>query len=192
MQKNMKKNIRLAIALFSSLFVSACVTVPQEPHVNKNQLAISSVRDIPISYPQGSQFSLASKYVKETSLKAEQTQVIYKFYADAIVADLNGHGFQNTDDAKNSAFHVGFGIALASDLSDETINDKFGITPGLPNNDKFKKGSFLIYIEDARTGKKVWRGAAQGFAHEDSNEAQRAQRTASIVSRVMQQFYATN
>jgi hypothetical protein len=188
----MKTNISLAIALFSSLFVSACVTVPQEIQVNKNQLAISSVRDIPISYSQGSQFSLAPKYVEKTSLKAEQTQAIYKLYADAIVADLNDHGFKNTDDVKNSAFHVGFGIALASDLSDKVINDEFGITPGLPSNDALKKGSFLIYIEDARTGKKVWRGAAQGFAHEDNNETQRAQRTASIVSRVMKQFYATN
>ena len=188
----MKKNISLAVALFSSLFVSACVTVPQEIQINKNQLAISSVRDIPISYPQGSLFSLAPKYVEETSLKANQTQAVYKLYANAIITDLNKHGFKNTDDASNSIFYVGFGIALASDLSDKTINDKFGITPGLPNNDELKKGSFLIYIEDALTGKKVWRGAVQGFAHEDKSEIERGQRTAAIVSRVMKQFYATN
>ncbi|WP_019026416.1 DUF4136 domain-containing protein [Colwellia piezophila] len=188
----MKKNITVATALLSCLFVSACVTVQVQPQVNKNQLAISSVRDIPISYSPGSQFSLAPKYVEETSLKAEQTQTIYKLYADAIIADLNSHGFKNTDDASHSAFYVGFGVALASDLSDETINDKFGVTPGLPSNDELKKGSFLIYIEDARTGKKVWRGAAQGFAHEDSSEAERIQRTVAIVSRVMKQFYMTN
>ena len=188
----MKKNISLAVALFTSLIVSACVTVSQEKQVNKNQLAISSVRDIPISYSRGSLFSLAPKYVKETSLKPEQTQTAYKFYANAIVADLKKHGFKNTDDASNSVFHVGFGIALASDLSDETINDKFGITPGLPDNDEFRKGSFLIYIEDALTGDKVWRGAVQGFAHEDISDTEREQRTAAIVSRVMKQFYATN
>jgi len=188
----MNKKITLAIALLSGTFVTACVTVPQEPAVNKNQLAISSVRDIPISYSQGSQFSLAPKYVEETSLKAKQTQVIYKLYADAIIMDLNSHGFKNTGDAKNSAFHVGFGIALASDLSDQTISDKFGVTPGLPSNDELKKGSFLIYIEDALTGKKVWRGAAQGFAHENIAEAERVQRVEKIVSRVMKQFYVTN
>ena len=187
----MKKNITVAIALLSSLFISACVTVQVQPQVNKNQLAISSVRDIPISYSAGSQFSLAPKYVEETSLKAEQTQAVYKLYADAIIANLTSHGFKNTIDSTNSAFHVGFGVALASDLSDQTINDKFGITPGLPGNDDLKKGSFLIYIEDARTGKKVWRGAVQGFAHEDANEAELKHRTASIVSRVMKQYYAT-
>ncbi|AAZ24727.1 DUF4136 domain-containing protein [Colwellia psychrerythraea] len=188
----MKKNISLAVALFTSLIVSACVTVPQEKQVNKNQLAISSVRDIPISYSPGSLFSLAPKYVKETSLKPEQTQAAYELYANAIIADLKSHGFKNTDDASNSVFHVGFGIALASDLSDKTINDKFGITPGLPSNDELRKGSFLIYIEDVLTGKKVWRGAVQGFAHEDKSEIEREQRTAIIVSRVMKQFYATN
>lgn len=188
----MKKNISLTIALFSSLLVSACVTVPLEPQVNKNQLAISSVRDIPISYSPGSQFSLALKNVAETSLKPEQTQAVYKLYAGAIIAELNHHGFKHTADATNSAFYVGFGVALASDLSDETINKEFGIIPGLPGNDDLKKGSFLIYIEDARTGKKVWRGAVQGFVHEDAKEAEREQRTAAIVSRVMKQFYATN
>ena len=188
----MKKNISVTIVLLSSLFISACVTVPQEPQVNKNQLAISSVRDIPISYAAGSKFSLAPKYVKETSLKAEQTQAIYKIYADAIVSNLTEHSFIKNADARTSEFHVGFGIALASDLSDDTISEKFGITPGLPSNDKLKKGSFLVYIEDAQTGKKVWRGAAQGFAHEDIDEAQRVQRATAIVKRVLNQFYVTN
>lgn len=188
----MKKNISLAVALFSCLFVSACVTVPQEKQVNKNQLAISSVRDIPISYAPGSRFSLAPKYVKETSLKPEQTQAVYKLYANAIINDLKQHGYKNTKDISSSVFYVGFGIALASDLSDKVINDKFGVTPGLPGNEELKKGSFLIYIEDALTGKKVWRGAVQGFAHEDMSETDREYRTATVVNRVMKQFYATN
>ena len=63
----MKKNISFAVALFSCLFVSACVTVPQEKPVNKNQLAISSVRDIPISYAQGSQFSFCLLYTSDAA-----------------------------------------------------------------------------------------------------------------------------
>lgn len=188
----MKKNISVIVVMLSSLLMSACVTVPQKEQVNKNQLAISSVRDIPVSYSAGSLFSLSPKYVKETSLKTEEVQAIYKIYADAIVADLTGHSFKETDDAKAAEFHVGFGIALESDLSDKTINEKFGITPGLPSNDELEKGSFLIYIEDSLTGKKVWRGAAQGFAHEDSSADQRQKRAAAIVQRVMNQFYYTN
>ena len=150
------------------------------------------MRDIPISYPIGSQFSMAPKHVKETSLKAEQTQAIYKIYTDAIVTELSEHGFKENMDAKAADFYVGFGLALTSDFSDERINEKFGISPGLPANDELKKGSFLVYIEDAQTGKKVWRGAAQGFAHENIDTLQREQRAMAIVKRVMNQFYVTN
>jgi hypothetical protein len=89
-------------------------------------------------------------------------------------------------------FYVGFGIALAINISEQTIIEKFGVTPGLPNSDVLEKGSFLIYIKDARTGKIVWRGVAQGFVHKELNKEQRQQRTAEIVDRVMRQFYATN
>jgi hypothetical protein len=188
----MKLNISVTIVLLSSLLVSACVTVPQAPRVNKNQLALSSVRDLPISYASGSQFSLAPKYVKETSLKAAQTQEIYTIYANAIIADLSANGFNKSANASTAAFHVGFGVALASDLSDDVINEKFGVTPGLPSRDELKKGSFLIYIEDAATGKKVWRGAVQGFVHEEFDAEQKQQRAAAIVKRVMKQFYAKN
>lgn len=188
----MKKCITVAVALLSGLFISSCVTVPPAPLVNKNQLAISSVRDIPMTYAQGSLFSLAPKYVEQTLLKASQTQTVYKLYADTIIADLTLHGFNHTTEVKKSAFYVGFGLALSTDLPDKTINEKFGITPGLTSNNELKKGSFLIYITDARTGKKVWRGAAQGFVHSDDNESQQEQRAAAIVSRVMDQFYQTN
>jgi hypothetical protein len=188
----MKLNISLSIALAVSLLASACVTVPQAPKVKQNQLAISSVRDMPISYAAGSLFSLAPKYVEQTSLKPEQTQNIYKLYADAIISDLSNHGFKNTLKSNDSVFHVGFEVALTSDLSDQKLSEEFGVAPGLPSNENLKKASFIIYVEDARTTEKVWRGAVQGFAHEDINEAEREQRVAAIVSRVLKQFYATN
>jgi hypothetical protein len=66
------------------------------------------------------------------------------------------------------------------------------VTPGLPEKLDFKKGSFLIYIEDAVTGQKVWRGIAQGFANSKLSPEQRKQRTAMIIANVMTQFYLIN
>ncbi len=193
----MKKNISITIALMTSLWVVGCVQVPQEQTSTRSKLAVSSVRDTPIFYAQGSQFTLAPRYVKETSLKPKQTQTVYQFYANAIIKSLKENGFENlnlknNDNRSNADFYVGFGIALANDLSDQTINEKFGVTPGLPTSEGLDKGSFLIYIEDANTGKKVWRGAAQGFVHEELNGEERQQRTADIVNNVMKQFYRTN
>ena len=187
----MNKNFSLTIALVMSFFVISCVQVPQEQTKKRSQLAISSVRDKPVYYNQGSQFSLAPKYVTETSLKPKQTQMIYQLYASAIVKNLKENGFDNIN-SPNTDFYVGFGVALANDLSDKTINEGFGVTPGLPNDKGLEKASFLIYIEDAKTGEKVWRGAVQGFVHEGLSEQQRQQRAIDIVANVMKKFYATN
>lgn len=187
----MKKNISLLVFL-SMWALVACVQVPVEKNSRANQLAISSVRDLPVSYPEGSIFSLSPKYVKETSLKTEQTQAIYQFYSRAIVRDLQNNGFVNTLSAVQPAFYVGFGLALTDDFSDDIIIEKFGISPGLSEQNNLMKGSFLIYIEDASTGEQVWRGIAQAFAHKDLSAEQRKQRTERVVSEVMKQFYQTN
>jgi len=188
----MKKVINFLVFATVVLTLFACVQVITGPVANKNQLAITSVRDMPIHYAVNSLFSLSPKYVKDTSLKAEQTQMIYRIYTDAIISDLKENGFTNTSTPKQAAFHVGFGIALANDLSDEKIIKKFGITPGLSEQKNSKKGSFLIYIEDVKTGARVWRGIAQGFAHKELSQEQRKKRATVVVSSVMQQFYQTN
>ena len=187
----MNKLYKLCLVIVSISLIG-CVQVEPEAPTKQSNLAISSVRDLPVSYPQGSFFSLDPKYVKETSLKPAQTQNVYKLYADAIIQELEKHGFTYSASAKGVAFHVGFGVALASDLSDETINEKFGVTPGLPSSEGLDKGSFLIYVEDAKMFKKVWRGAAQGFAHQDLGTEERVSRAEHIVHMVMKQFYATN
>jgi len=188
----MNKTMNSFVLVLTVFAVTACVQVPVENNNKGNQLAISSVRDLPIVYPQGSLFSLAPKYVKETSLKAEQTQKIYHLYTNAIISDIQKNHFELAMPDKQAVFHVGFGIALSNDLSDEKISEKFGITPGLPEHSGLKKGSFLIYIEDAVTGRRVWRGIAQGFAHEELTVEQRQQRISVIVASVMKQFYQTN
>ncbi len=188
----MKKVISLLVLVVITLTISACVQVPPEPKKNNNQLAISSVRDLPLIYPPSSSFSLSPKYIKETSLKAKQTQAIYQLYTNTIVKDLQNNRFVMAQVGQQAAFYVGFGIALSDDFSDDKINEKFGVSPGLPDKVDMKKGSFLIYIEDAITGQRVWRGIAQGFAHEDITIEQRQQRAEVIVASVMKQFYQTN
>jgi hypothetical protein len=187
----MKKIINLLSLVVITLTLTACVQVQPEPK-NNNQLGISSVRDLPVTYPQGSFFSLSPKYVKETSLKPKQTQAIYQIYTDSIINDLKANGFNIATQTQQAVFHVDFGIALSSDFSDEKINEKFGVSPGLTEKDDLIKGSFLISIEDAKTGHRVWRAIAQGFAQETITLEQREQRAAVIVANVMKQFYQSN
>ncbi len=183
---------KVMIAVITGMMLLSCVSEPPVPSLPHNQLAISSINDKTITYQKNSLFALDPKHIKKTSLKPSETQAIYKRYADAIISDLTRNGFKYSKDYNNSNFHVGFGLALTTDLPDQTINEKFGLSPGLNNDQGLTKGSFLIYVEDALTGESVWRGVVQGFVHEDSKASEKSQRAAVIVNKVLQQFYATN
>ena len=183
---------KVIITVITGMMLLSCVSEPPVPSLPNNQLAISSIKDKTITYQKNGLFALDPKHIKKTSLKPIETQAIYKRYADAIISDLTRNGFKYSKDYNNSNFHVGFGLALTTDLPDQTINEKFGLSPGLNNDQGLTKGSFLIYVEDALTGESVWRGVVQGFVHEDSKASEKSQRAAVIVNKVLQQFYATN
>ncbi len=187
----MKLTIQALLMTIIILFMVACVQVPQES-LNSKQVAISSVRDLPTSFPQGSHFFLAPKYLKQSSLNALQTQSAYQPYANAIIVDLQDHGFIQASNVAQSDFLVGFGVALAEDLTDDMITEKFGVTPGLRNKENLKKGSFLIYIADAKTRQKIWRGTVQGFVQDEFNDKQRGDRAKNVIKLVLKQFYTNN
>lgn len=172
-----------------TLFTLGCVQVVQEQPARTTQLAVSSVWDMPGNYNKGSRFALSPKYLKEVSLKPEQVKNIYALYAEKITKSLQQHGYQLGSSNDVPDFYVGFGVALSDDLSDKTISEKFGITPGLQEKDELEKGSFLIYVEDAAMQERVWRGAVQGFVQMDLSEEERKTRVEHVVNVVLAQFY---
>jgi len=173
------------------LFISSifgCVQVPYQYDNKQTQLAISSVRDLPITFAKGSTFTLTPKYAKNSTISAEQLNNAYQMYANTIIENAEAQGYQYAPSG-HSDFEIGYLIALEQDVSDETINNKFGVSPGLHATDNLEKGSFLIYIEDKESAQRIWRGAVQGFVQEDFTVSEREQRVVNIVNVVLSQFY---
>ena len=181
-------SLLLPLALVSLL--AGCVQVTEEYPMRKTQLAVSSARDLPTVFPSGSKFSLSPKYLEEASIKPEQLQKIYKLYSNEIIADFTSKGFVLAAVDQKADFYVGFGVALSEDLSDDTINKKFGVSPGLPESDENEKGSFLIYVDDAETGQRIWRGTAQGFVQNDYTAEQRNERVVRVVDMLLAQYHS--
>jgi len=180
-------NILLTFVFLTT--ITACVQVTQEYSLKKSQLAISSVRDLPITYAPESKFALSPKYLKIHSQKTAKIQSVYKKYADEIISNLSKHQFKLAKADEKVDFYVGFGLALSDDLSDEDINEKFGVSPGLNADENNIKGSFLIYIDDATTNQRVWRGAAQGFVTDESSKDERKERAEKVVGMLLSQYY---
>ena len=186
--RKMKKST-LILSLFSLFWLSACVQVTKPTTKADSLLALSSVWDLPTKYPVGSTFSLSPQYVKDASLNSKEIDVIYQLYANAISEGFSQKGYQIVDINTPVDFYVGFGVALSKDLSDENISEKFGVTPGLSEDAKLEKGSFLMYVEDANSKQRVWRGAVQGFVQENFSSAERKERTEDVVKMILVQFF---
>jgi hypothetical protein len=180
-------NILLAFVLLTT--TTACVQVTEEYSLKKTQLAVSSVRDLAITYAPESKFALSPKYLKVHAQKTAKVQAVYKKYADEIIANLARNKFHLAQEGDKVDFYVGFGLALSDDLSDTKINEKFGVSPGLNADKDNNKGSFLIYVDDATTNQRVWRGAAQGFVDEEFTQDERQARAEKVVDMLLSQYY---
>lgn len=172
------------------VILSGCVQVNSVPDHRGSQLAVSSVRDFPVSYKAGATFSLLPKYGERQASHKANMEHVYNMYGDQIIKLLETKGYQHKPNATPD-FYVGYGIALKKDFSDQELNEKFGVLPGLQDIDDMERGSFLIYIEDVVMAKPVWRGAVQGFVQDEFSAQEREQRVANVVEIVFRQFLAS-
>lgn len=178
------------VLLLLVLLAAGCVQLNQAQtgaQVDKQtQLAISAVRDLPNSFAKGDAFTIVPTFVDSSVINTEQT-AIYQAYGEAIASALQLAGYQQSAN-EQSDFTVVYGLALQQDLSDTAISENLGVLPGLSSAERLEKGSFLIYIEDSVTNQRIWRGAVQGFVHQDFSRAQREQRAVTIVNSVLSSF----
>lgn len=179
---------RLAILTSLLIGIAACTQTAEPIARKENQLAISSVQDAPLFYNQGARFAIEPKFVSSKIVSPEQEQALYQEVTLYIEQSLAQQGYTFVSQDQVSDFTVKFALALASDVSDEKLSEHFGLTPGLPNNEALRKASLLIAVDDTLSQQRVWRGAAQGFAKEDIDQNNRAQRLKLVVNKVLAQF----
>lgn len=190
MRQSVTKVSALLAVVMASISLTACVQTSSAPVGQQSaKVAISSVRDAAVSYPQGSQFFVKAHYVEEPSLTAEQQQALYGRFVNAIDRNFTQHGYQQTLEKPNAQFLVGYGVAPSTDFSDDKMSEVFGIMPGLQESNDLQKGSFVVYVLDLKTGQQVWRGVAQGFERAELSEQQRKERAQKTVDTVLAQFY---
>jgi hypothetical protein len=175
--------------IFITSFLFSCVQVEPGKQSAKENIAISSVRDSEKLFLQGSTFSIEQKHAKETSFTPEKMKEAYKLYQHTLLKNLESNGFVYKAGTTAVDFEVGFGLALSSDVSDESLSGKFGLTPGLAEQNDLNKASFIVFVRDPYSEKMIWRGAVQGFAHGQLSAAKRASRVQTIVNQVMTLYY---
>lgn len=180
------------LLLFIAFILSACVQVPVKNESRVSNLAVTSVWDIPTKFASRTKYSISPHHLEKVSNKHGEIKSAYHRYADGIKKNLNSHSYQEVQDANAAVFHVSFILALSKDLDDQTISEKFGITPGLQESQGLDKGSVLVTITDANTGQRIWHGAIQGFVQQDATQEELERHRNYVINMLLAQFHKSH
>ncbi len=118
--------------------------------------------------PAFTTYTWSDQYNQVLSGVAGQNQQQLKGYIrNQITTYLSSKGYQYRADPKQADIVVGFLFALEDDIADQTIQQRFGLLPGLTrsnvNDPRYEKGSLLLATLDNQEKTVYWRSAVQGF-----------------------------
>ncbi|MFT6986509.1 MAG: hypothetical protein ACJAT7_002350 [Psychromonas sp.] len=181
----MNKIVLTLSLLISFIALSACsssATQAQLEQAEAQQLkaqrmtVVSSAKPANV-LPAFTSFTWNDQYTQVLSaVNSEKEDEIKDYIRSEVIAYLQTKGYQFQPDPLKADLVIGFLFALEDDMADKTIQEKFGLVPGVNKNvlsdPRYKKGTFLLAVLDAQLKKVYWRSAMQGFVdlEKDKND----------------------
>ena len=118
--------------------------------------------------PAFTTYSWSEEYNQVLSSVVGQNKHEFKVYIrEQLQAYLSTKGYEYRADPQQADVVVGFLFALENAIADQTIQERFGLLPGLKrtkaNDPRYEKGSLLLTVLDNQQKTIYWRSAVQGF-----------------------------
>lgn len=164
----------LKVFSLSLLFIAGCATKHSDESMI-DRLTMVMTGDVSLVKKQYAWHPTIFAVHTQNKLDDEELKTQLR---NAVDAELASKGYQRVEYGQQVHMTVGFGMALASEMSDEEILQKVGLVPGLTGEIESKdveKGSVLIAFYHDNESPPFWRVMAQGFAHLNFTQAQRVE-----------------
>ncbi len=198
------KQINLVISLLiSAVFLSACSNSPSQQEVEQAQAEKRSARVTIVSsgkpqdvLPAFKTFTWNSQYSRVLSaVNQNDAQLLKSHIQQQLINYLSTKGYVYQSDPSKADIVIGFLFALEDDIADATIQDKFGLLPGLNEQGmqkvQYEKGTLLLAALDNELKQVYWRSALQGFVDmEDEINDQGGERMQAILHMMLGGFPA--
>ena len=180
------KKIVLSVSLLISLIVLSGCTSPAtqaqreeaaaQQRKTQRMTVVSSGRPADV-LPAFRSFTWNDQYNRVLSAVNNDNENDIKGYIRSeVITYLHSKGYQYQPDPLKADLVIGFLFALEDDMADASIQEKFGLVPGINksavNDPRYKKGTFLLTLLDTQLKTVYWRSAIQGFVdlEEDKND----------------------
>jgi hypothetical protein len=144
--------------------------------------------------PAFTTYSWSNDYTAVLSRVGSINKKEFKSYTrEQIQAYLSTKGYQYTPNPDQAEVVFGFLFALDDAVGNKTIEERFGLLPGIKRNNvsepRYKKGSFLLAVLDNREQNVYWRSAVQGFVDIEKDQAEvKSNRMKAILSMMLGKF----
>jgi len=182
----MKKYYWLIAVIGIQLGLFGCTTqktTENTQEVNEAQrLIVVSSGDPSAVLPAFETYSWSDDYNRVLSaVGGHDDQELKGYIREQIQVYLSTKGYQYQPDPQKADVVIGFLFALEDAIADKTIQQRFGLLPGLQretvNDPRYEKGSLLLAVLDNQEKTIYWRSAVQGFVdlQEDQTNSERIQ-----------------
>lgn len=129
-----------------------------------------------------------------SGVSGQDEKQLQGYIREQIQIYLTTKGYQYRENPKQADVIVGFLFALEDDIADQSIQNKFGLLPGLTrhaiDDPRYEKGSLLLAVLDNEDKEIYWRSAVQGFVDldKDNNDGTSAERLQTILQLMLGDF----
>ncbi len=183
-------------ALFLSLtlvaIVSGCTTKTEvSSRFSPAAPAVLSVSEPGVNIPAQARFAWLPESLEFHADPRFQGAKIDSMIEAAIHLSLRQRNYVMQSSAVGVDYFLAYVAALENDMDDNVILQRFGIVPGITaaavDGQKMEKGTLIIYVVDARSGKNIWRSALQTMVTLEMDSTLRQQR----INAAVESMFAT-
>lgn len=194
------RNITFILTMIAfQLFLLGCSTEPNEDKssqveaVNQPLMIISSGKPSTL-LPAFTTYTWSSQYNRILFGPVKSNEKALQAYIRLELKNyLSNKGYVYQKNAQKADVIIGFIFALADDVANQKLQNKFGLLPGVirsrAHQPRYKKGTFVLGVLDRASDKTYWRSAVRGFTGFENDVANKeASRLPIILNMMLDDF----
>lgn len=195
--RTVKAKIHFLTVLLLSLFMTACVSVPEEQDTSLSRTTIVASGELNLLHtsaiPTFALHPRLANVVPNEKINSYDVEILMR---ETIIKVMEQKGYQLVTLNDSPDMLVGYGFALGSSVSDQQILSKTGLVAGLSTHgvdmSEYEKGSVLIELYHPQQVDSVWRVLAQGFTNFEHEGEKRAERFEMLVNSMLGSVVSPN
>ncbi len=162
--------MKFLLTVLCSLLLAGCVTSTNNAPTTNN-LSLLTTGDLSFLTSNTRYFAIHPAISKAYVTDDIDSTKLMSQFETAITEQMVNKGYQQVSYTQSPDVLIGFGIATESQLSDERILSKVGLSAGLimegVDTTKYEKGSVVIALFAPNQQLPRWKALAQGLTKQD-------------------------